>query len=231
VESVEEAIAIEIAAREPAVVGEALARAMLVRADVVREEARRAADRGGFGGAAAMLRALLVEIAAVPGFAQGSGSPLAEAYELLVDEAVAMERRPTREAYAAFRKTAVASKLGVAVPDAQSSHGPASTRLLDLTAGEYPEAYLVVDGVRHKLGAECVIGRTAAADVPIASDSVSRRHAEVFALEGEFWLTDLGSTNTTLRNGRAVGSKPERLEHGDRLTIGKVEIVYEQKPR
>ncbi len=229
VEAVEEAIAIEIAAREPAVVGEALSRAMLVRADVVREEARRAADRGGFGGAAAMLRALLAEIAVVPGFAQADGSPLAEAYELLVDEAVAMERRPTREAYAAFRKTAVASKLGGAPPP--SSHGPASSRMLDFTAGEYPEAYLVVEGARHRLRAECVIGRTASADVAIASASVSRRHAEVFALEGEFWLTDLGSTNTTLLNGQAVGSKPAKLKDGDRLVIGQIEILYEQKPR
>jgi hypothetical protein len=161
---------------------------------------------------------------------QGSATPLAEAYEQLVDEAAAMDRRPSAEAYKQFRKTAVASRLGMAPPPS-SSHGPASSRMLEMTAGDYPEAYLVVDGARHRLGTECVIGRTATADVPIASDSVSRRHAEVFALEGDYWLCDLGSTNTTLLNGRPLGARPEKLKDGDELVIGTIEIVYEQKPR
>jgi Ca-activated chloride channel family protein len=228
--SIEEKLTVEIADRDPAIVAEAASRVMLVRADVVRDDARAAADRGAFASAATILRALLAEIDRVPGFVQGDGSPLAEAYELLVDEATAMERRPTAEAYRAFRKTTVASRLAAPAPPS-SSHGPASSRLLDMTAGNFPEAYLVVDGGRHRLGAECVIGRTASADLPIVSASISRRHAEVFALEGEFWACDLGSTNPTQLNGKSLGSKPEKLANGDVLRVGDIEIRYEEKPK
>jgi len=234
--SVSEDVSIEIAEREPGPVAEALVRVMLVRADRVREEARALADRGNWGASATTLRRLLAEIDRVPGFAAGDGSPLAEAYELLVDEAMAMERRPDAEAYAKFRKSAVASRVAmeaVRVPAAASSRGPASSRLLEHAAGRYPEAFVVVKtgaraGDRHRLKEECVIGRTASADVPIESPNVSRRHAEIYALEGEFWACDLGSTNVTKLNGAPLGTEPRRLRHGDVVLVGDVELVYEE---
>jgi len=226
----------EIAAREPSVVGEALTRVMLVRADRVREEARALADRGNFGGAATLLRTLLAEIERVPGFAVGDGSPLGEAYELLVDEAMAMERKPDAEAYKMFRKSAMGSKLAMHAPPAASSRGVASTRMVEHTAGQYPEAYVRVKtgqdaGTRHRLREECVIGRTASADIAIVSDMVSRRHAEIYALEGEFWACDLGSTNVTKVNGKPLGSTPCKLNEGDVVLVGDVELVYEEKPK
>ena len=225
-------ITVEIAEREPALVPEAAKRVMLVRADRVREEARSLADRGNFAGAAALLRALLGEIDRLPGFVVGDGSPLAEGYELLVDEAIAMERRPDQEAYAMYRKSAMGSKLAMHAPPAASSRGVASSRLLELTAGKYPEAYIVVKngndaGKRHRLREECVIGRTASADLPIVSDGVSRRHAEIFALEGDFWACDLGSTNVTKVNGEALGSAPRKLNAGDVVLVGDVELLFE----
>jgi Ca-activated chloride channel family protein len=227
-------VSVEIADREPTFVREAAMRVMLVRADRVREEARALADRGNFAGAATLLRALLGEIDRVPGFVLADGSPLAEAYELLVDEAMAMERKPDQEAYAMYRKSAMGSKLAVHAPPAASSRGVASSKLLEHTAGNFPEAYVIVKngagaGQRHRLREECVIGRTASADVPIASDGVSRRHAEIYALEGEFWACDLGSTNVTKVNGEPLGSAPRKLKVGDVLLVGDVELVYEEK--
>jgi Ca-activated chloride channel family protein len=232
-----EDVGIEIAAREPLPIAEAAARIALVRADAARGEARALADRRDFAGAAAALRALLAEIADVPGFAPGDGTALADAYDLVLDEATAMERAPSAEAYNAFRKSAVASQLSAPRPP-PSSRGALSTRILDLAAGEYPEAYVVViegpePGARHKLREECVIGRSASADVSVASHSISRRHAEIYALEGEFWACDLGSTNTTELNGRPLGTAPEKLRDGDVLRVGEVRLRYEErlKPR
>src|SRR4029079_4774660 len=121
-------------------------------------------------------------------------------------------------------------------PAAASSRGVASTKLLEHTAGNYPEAFIVVmngqdAGNRHLLKEECVIGRTASADLPISSDGVSRRHAEVYALEGEFWAFDLGSTNVTKVNGTPLGSAPTKLRPGDVLLVGDVRLRYEEKPK
>jgi Ca-activated chloride channel homolog len=236
VSTLAEHVTAEIAAREPQLVGEALSRVMLVRADRVREEARALADRGNFAGAATLLRSLLAEIERVPGFVVGGATALAEAYELLVDEAMAMERRPDQEAYAMFRKSAMASKLAMNAP--VSSRGVASSKLLEHAAGDFPEAYIVVKnghgaGQRHRLREECVIGRTASADVPIVSDGVSRRHAEIYALEGEFWACDLGSTNTTKVNGEPLASAPRKLKAGDVVLVGDIELLYEEaeKPK
>ncbi|MBX3189457.1 MAG: FHA domain-containing protein [Labilithrix sp.] len=225
-------VSVEIADRDPAPVAEAVTRVLLVRADRVRDEARALADRRQFGGAAAALRALLAEIDRSPGFVAGDGSALAEAYELLVDEAVAMERRPDAEAYAMFRKSTLGSKLAMQAPP--SSRGAASMKLIEHTAGDYPVAFIVVKsgpdaGKRHRLREECVIGRTASADIPLAHASISRRHAEIYALEGEYWACDLGSTNVTKVNGEPLGAEPRKLEPGDVVVVGDVELVYEQK--
>jgi Ca-activated chloride channel family protein len=235
-----EEITIELAEREPAVVIEAARRVLLVRADEAREASRALADRGQFGGAAAGLRALMAEIARLPGWIVNDASPLAEAYELLVDEAMAFERRPSPEAYAAFRKATVGSKLAAVVPSAAKSRGDASQKLIEHVAGDCPEAWLVAmtpSGTedehksRHRLREECVIGRTNEADIVVASPQVSRRHAEVFANAGDYWVADLGSTNPTIVNGKSLSRAPHKLAPGDIVRVGDVELRYEEKPR
>ena len=144
-----------------------------------------------------------------------------------------MERRPDEEAYAMFRKSAMGSKLAMHAPPAASSRGVASSKLMEHAAGKFPEAYVVVKngaeaGKRHRLREECVIGRTASADVAIVSDGVSRRHAEIYALEGEYWACDLGSTNVTKVNGETLGSAPRKLQPGDIVLVGDVELLYEE---
>lgn len=223
---------VEIADREPRVEAAALRDVLLVRADRVREEARALADRGHFGAAASSLRSLLGEIAACPGFLANDGSPLAEAHELIVDEAIAMERKPAADEYVAFRKAAVASKLAASGPASARDRGEMSTKLIVQAAGEYPAAWLITpEGARHRLREECVIGRTSAADVCIARECVSRRHAEVVAIDGKFLVMDLGSTNPTSVNGAPLGRVPHALRDGDVIRVGDVELRYEEAVR
>ena len=223
---------LEVAEHDPVLVPEAARRVLLARADEARESARALADRGQFGGAAVGLRALMAEIELLPGWVINDGTPLAEAYELLVDEATAFERRPSLEAYAAFRKTTVGSKLAATVPSAAKSRGDASQKLIEHVAGDCPEAWLVVvdesSVVRHPLREECVIGRTNDADIRVESAQVSRRHAEVFANAGAYWIADLGSTNPTIVNGNDLGRAPHKLEPGDVVLVGDVELRYEE---
>jgi Ca-activated chloride channel family protein len=162
------------------------------------------------------------------------GSPLAEAYELLVDEAMAFERRPSPEQYAAFRKATASSRLASRVPVEAKSRGDASQKLIEHVAGDCPPAWLVAldkAGGRHPLHEEVVIGRTESADICVASSQVSRRHAEVFANAGDYWVADLGSTNPTIVNGQALGRAPHKLAPGDVIKVGEVELRYEEGQR
>lgn len=223
--------AIEIADREPALVSEAARRIFLVRADQAREVARGHADRGQFGAAAAGLRALMTEIAALSDWVPNDGSPLAEAYELLVDEVMAFERRPSAEQYAQFRKEAVQSKLAMQMPKSAKSRGGASQKWIEYAAGDCPIAFLSFQGQRHRLEEEALIGRTSDADIQVHSDSVSRRHARVYANEGKYWVSDLGSTNTTCVNQTPIRSAPHELRAGDVIMIGAMELRYEEEEK
>ncbi len=232
-----ESVTIEVSHAEPRPVDRASVDVLLVRAERARAEARGRADHGQFGGAVAQLRAIMAQVATHPSYRAGDGSPLSETYELLLDEATAMERMPDPEQWSAFRKGAVASKLtdaGEAAPRSRA-RGDASSRLLDLAAGNVPAAIVeIVEGpgigTRFTLAAESVLGRTASADIAIASASVSRRHAEIFALDGRFFVMDLGSTRPTYVNGVRLGTSPHALDPGDVVRVGDVALRYVALP-
>ena len=68
------------------------------------------------------------------------------------------------------------------------------------------------------------IGRATGADFIIDAPLVSRVHCRVTALPtGELEVRDLNSTNGTFVNGERVESV--LLESGDRLQVGRVELV------
>ena len=84
---------------------------------------------------------------------------------------------------------------------------------------------LTVAGQTHSLSkARVVLGRSREADVRVADESISRRHAEIRHEDGAYWLVDLGSMNGSRVNGKRVDR--ERLDDGDRITIGSTEIVF-----
>ncbi|MBF2098752.1 MAG: FHA domain-containing protein [Gloeomargaritaceae cyanobacterium C42_A2020_066] len=63
------------------------------------------------------------------------------------------------------------------------------------------------------------IGRDAASDLAINHPTVSRRHARIDRQDGSFVITDLGSTNGTFVNGKAIKA-PCILRAGDTIRIG-----------
>lgn len=229
---VREAVHVDVTAAHGPEDPVALTHLLLARAEEVRREARALADRGNFAGAAAVVRALLREIASSSAYTPNDGSPLAEAHELLLDEAIAFERNPSAESYSVFKKHTMSARLDQdGARSVRPRQGGHSRNYTLTTTGRMKEAYLVViagpvpPGV-HKLTDNCAIGRTAGADIVLASPQISRRHADVYALDSEYWICDLGSTNTTRVNRQPLGTAPHKLAHRDVITVGDVELRF-----
>ena len=87
----------------------------------------------------------------------------------------------------------------------------------------------VTEGVPEKTfrilpGGIRTIGRAAGADFIVDAALVSRVHCRLTALpDGSLELRDLDSTNGTSVNGQRVESA--RLRSGDRIQVGRVELV------
>ena len=90
--------------------------------------------------------------------------------------------------------------------------------LRTLNDGEPEKTFrILAGGVR-------TIGRATGADFIVDAPLVSRVHCRVTALPtGELEVRDLNSTNGTFVNGERVESAV--LESGDRLQVGRVELV------
>lgn len=63
-----------------------------------------------------------------------------------------------------------------------------------------------------------IAGRSTEADLVLADDAVSRKHARFHGARGRVWVRDLGSRNGTLVNGVRV--EHQCLREGDRIAIG-----------
>ena len=68
------------------------------------------------------------------------------------------------------------------------------------------------------------IGRLQDADITLSDPGASRRHAEIRRNGSSYVLHDLGSTNGTMLNERAVTEHP--LSDGDRITIGRTVLEF-----
>ena len=78
------------------------------------------------------------------------------------------------------------------------------------------------------LGFEVVtIGRHEDNIVVLPDPNVSRHHAEIRREGTSFLVTDLESANGTLVNGVRL-TAPHALRHGERITIGDTELVYQE---
>ena len=75
--------------------------------------------------------------------------------------------------------------------------------------------------------ARLLIVRESKNDIAVHDVNASRTHAELrFEPQGVWTITDLGSTNGTLVNGREVATQP--LSEGDRITIGMTNFMFTQ---
>ncbi len=86
--------------------------------------------------------------------------------------------------------------------------------------------------VTHELvDATISVGRLADNALQIEDASVSSHHAELTLGEGgDYVVTDIGSTNGTLLNGKEMAEgEGKRLQAGDKVTFGNVETSYESE--
>jgi diguanylate cyclase (GGDEF)-like protein len=72
---------------------------------------------------------------------------------------------------------------------------------------------------------EHLVGRLAELDIPIESDSVSRRHARFMILEGAWHVEDLGSTNGTFVNDTRI-TPSRKLHDGDIIRFGEAVVKF-----
>jgi len=70
-----------------------------------------------------------------------------------------------------------------------------------------------------------VIGRHPGCDIVLESAAVSRQHAEVNRIDGEFWINDLRSRNGTAVNGRHIADR-HRLQEGDEVVVGDQRLLF-----
>jgi hypothetical protein len=101
------------------------------------------------------------------------------------------------------------------------------------TADEEPEpeetaVFLSWDGESRRIQKpKLVLGRSRECDIQLSDPNASRRHAELRQEGASYWIVDLDSTNGTEVNGSRLAQA--KLEHGDRITIGSTEIVFERE--
>lgn len=83
-------------------------------------------------------------------------------------------------------------------------------------------------GRSYELGQDLTIGRDTRCHVSLPEDStVSQNHARIYRKDGRLWLEDLGSTNGTYLNAKAV-SAPTVLHRGDRVQLGRTVIEVDR---
>ncbi|HEX6096354.1 MAG TPA: SpoIIE family protein phosphatase [Thermoanaerobaculia bacterium] len=75
-------------------------------------------------------------------------------------------------------------------------------------------------------GPTITLGRATDCTIPIKDRYLSRRHAEIVFLEGEWVVRDCGSVNGTLLNGAKL-ALPVPLRPGDRIALGDTEVIFE----
>ncbi len=76
--------------------------------------------------------------------------------------------------------------------------------------------------------APAVLGRDSR-QIPLTDQTVSRRHAELLPIEGEWILKDMGSVNGSYLNGvRVDNRKPLKL--GDQIRVGRTLMVFGAQP-
>src|SRR5919202_6175423 len=80
-------------------------------------------------------------------------------------------------------------------------------------------------GERWYLDEETLIGRKEGNDIRLADRSVSRYHALVRLVDGQYVLSDLGSANGTFVDDRALYA-PHALRPGERVRFGETEFVF-----
>lgn len=113
----------------------------------------------------------------------------------------------------------------------RSAHQAVENTLTRLKAGDLvPKAMLVLkagvrEGAGYPLGIHGIlIGRRRSNDIALEDSNVSRVHASVDYFAGEYFITDLGSTNGTFVNETRISKK--KLAPGDLIRVGSTILEF-----
>ena len=148
------------------------------------------------------------------------------------DGAAAGAPDPNADAAAYAVPPAAAVPVAAAIPPAGVSPvaagpSPAQTVLYERPAAAVARYALRGPGVDVELSGETVvIGRSRRCDVVLTDANVSRQHAEIRLTGAQAVVRDLGSTNGTRVNRRAVAQAV--LQPGDRIEVGTTELRFER---
>lgn len=80
-------------------------------------------------------------------------------------------------------------------------------------------------GKEFEIEQAAILGRLDSNDIPVHDPKASREHAKIYKQGAKFSVVDLNSSNGTFVNGDQITKRA--LEHGDRINIGKVTMVFE----
>jgi len=75
-----------------------------------------------------------------------------------------------------------------------------------------------------------VIGHGQDCDIAIDNAAISRKHAQIEYSDGEYIVSDLGSSNGTFLNGQQI-NKPEVLKPGTNIGIAKFNLTFQETPQ
>lgn len=75
-------------------------------------------------------------------------------------------------------------------------------------------------------GLETAIGKATHNQIVLADPTVSGSHALISSVDGGFNLLDLASSNGTWVNGKRLTNRSHRLQHGDRIGIGRLTLTF-----
>jgi phosphoserine phosphatase RsbU/P len=94
--------------------------------------------------------------------------------------------------------------------------------VLEFTNGNQIGQRLSIEGER------AILGRHPECDIVLDQGAVSRQHAQITLIDGEYVLEDLRSRNGTLVNGQLI-SGPQQLCDGDEVKICDLSLVFHRE--
>ena len=119
--------------------------------------------------------------------------------------------------YALLIWVAISVRRGIVGTNAANAPGDRPTRLVVITSPRGVPAL----NVTFDLSDVTAIGRAAGNSIVLADTAVSAQHARLLWEQKQWSISDVGSTNGTLVNGKLVTS-PTPLRIGDSIGIGPI---------
>lgn len=135
--------------------------------------------------------------------------------------------------YSIISELSLSLRRGGSVMEKGENRDATQVRSSGSPPGKVPKRYnasvVIIEGysqgMEYPITAEyTVIGRDKTAGIALKDQMVSRRHAAILFLDGEFKLQDLESTNGTMMNGTVI--EVASIKHRDKFRIGNTTFQF-----